>query len=103
MLNYIKIDVLKASQISRLNPRLLLDPQGRLHLDAKFGELKEQAMADWNPHVRLEFYKMCIRTAANDANGKVKAKLRDTELNLNSDINHEVGELSNDSICPELY
>ena len=84
----------KHSQISRLDPRLLLDAEGRLHLDTRFRELADQAMADWTPHVRLEYYKMCIRSAANDANGKIKAKIRDAEATLNADINSIVEELS---------
>ena len=84
----------KGSRISRLDPRLLLDPEGRRHLEDRFRELIDQAMPDWNPHVRLEFFKMCIRTAANDANGKVKASIRDSEACLNSDINDVVEELT---------
>ena len=83
-----------SSQISRLDPRLLSDPEGCLLLDTRFGELLGQSLPEWNPHVRLEYLKMCIRTAANDANGKIKAKLRDTEQELNKDINDVVSELS---------
>ena len=82
------------SQLSRLDPRLLLDVEGRQHLDSKFRELVDQAPQEWNPHVRLEYYKMSIRTAANFAVGKVKAKLRDTEAILNKDINDVVSELA---------
>ena len=88
----------KTSRISRLDPRLLLDVEGCEHLDSRFNELKGQALAGWNPHVRLEFLKMCIRTAANDANGRIKAKLRDTELILNKDINTIVSELACEGI-----
>ena len=89
----------KTSHISRLDPRLLLDPEGRLHLDARFRELVDQEVQGWNPHVRLEYYKMCIRTASNDAIGKVKAKLRDTEADLNVNINEVVGELASDRLA----
>ena len=82
------------SRISRLDPRLLLDEEGREHLNRRYNELKGQIPDGWDPHVRLEFIKMCIRTAANDAIGKVKAKIRDTETTLNEDINKVVDELS---------
>ena len=84
----------KNSQISRLDSRLLTDPEGCQHLESRFRELHDQAMPEWNPHVRLEYLKMCVRTAANDANGKLKARLRDSEQVLNNDINEVVGELS---------
>ena len=96
-----RTDSIKASQISRLDPRLLLDEEGRQHLDERFRELTGQSMDGWSPHVRLEFFKMCIRTAANDAIGKVKAKIRDTEAILNKDINDVIEELSEASLHPD--
>ena len=89
------------SQISRLDPRLLTDPEGCRHMDNRFRELLDQALPDWNPHVRLEHLKMCIRTSANDANGKLKAKLRDSEQELNGDINGVVGELAAEGLSLE--
>ena len=89
------------SHISRLDPRLLLDAEGRLHLDDRYRELKDQAQADWNPHVRLEYFKMCIRTAANEANGKLKAKIRDSEATVNADINEVVGELMSEDLMAD--
>ena len=88
------------SQICRLDPRLLSDPDGCVYLDNKFGELFGQAAPEWNPHVRLEYLKMCIRTAVNEANGKIKAKFRDCEHDLNRDINEIVGELATDGLMP---
>ena len=78
---------------SRLDPRILLDPDGRRELEMAFRELVNQVPPNWNPHVRLEFLKMSIRTASNQANGKIKAGLRDDEIILNTDINEVVTEL----------
>ena len=89
------------TRIARLDPRLLLDPEGREILDASFRELIAQASPDWNPHVRLEYLKMCLRTAANEANGKLKARMRDTELDLNNDINKIVEELSEVNVAQD--
>ena len=85
--------VQRSTFISRLDPRLLLDQDGKRLLDEAFDELFEQRSAQWNPHVRLEFTKMCIRTAANTANGKIKARYRDEEKSLNEDINKVIDEL----------
>ena len=97
----IETRTVKNSRICRLDPRLLLDEEGRLHLDGRFRELTEQIPDGWNPHVRLEYYKMCIRTAANDAVGKIKAKFRDTETILNNDINAVVDELAGEGVLHE--
>ena len=42
----------------------------------------------------LEYCQMCIRTAAMTASGKLKARLKDSESELNKDINVVVGELA---------
>ena len=82
--------------IPRLDPRLLLDQDGLKILDETFTEMFDQQSPDWNPHVRLEYCKMCIRTAANAATGKIKARYRDEERQLNSDINSIITNLAND-------
>ena len=81
----------------RLDPSVLLDVEGRELINEAFRELREQESPNWNPHVRLEYYKMCIRTAANIALSKSKARIRDLESILNSDINEVVNLLSSDS------
>ena len=85
----------KSSLISRLDPRLLLDAGAIEVLNQSFQELHSQRSDNWNPHVSLEYCKMCIRTAVNTAAGTVKAKFRDDEHDLNKDINEIVDELSN--------
>ena len=89
------------SRIPRLDPRLLLDPEGRGQLDARFRELTAQASSAWNPHVKLEFFKMSLRTAVNEVNGNLKAALRDTEVGLNRDINELVNELAQENVQHE--
>ena len=81
----------------RLDPQILLDNEGRELIDEAFCELRVQESPDWNPHVRLEYLKMCLRTAANVAIGKTKARVRDLESTLNSDINDLVNQLSCDN------
>ena len=86
----------------RLDPKLLLDVDGKSLLDEAFRELKEQASPDWNPHVRLEFLKMSIRTAATSALGKIKAQTRDAEAELNQDINTVISALADSATAPDV-
>ena len=90
-------NLIKPNLISRLDPRLLQDRDGREKLDEVFHELFAQRSVDWNPHVSLEYCKMCIRTAANTANGTIKARYRDEEAELDADINAVVDEMGRDS------
>ena len=89
-----KIVINKQGLISRLDPRILHDEEGRRLLNEAFQELFEQRSQQWNPHVSLEFAKMCIRTAAASSSGVLKARYRDDEVTLNSDINDVITELA---------
>ena len=88
----------RSALISRLDPRILSDPEAIRVMDETFGELFQQRSHSWNPHVSLEYCKMCIRSAANLATGSIKAKYRDDEQSLNVDINAVVEELSDSRI-----
>ena len=55
--------------IPRLDARLLDDSFGRPFLIRTFNELLGQMDDSWNPHVKLEYCKMCIRSASNIATG----------------------------------
>ena len=87
--------------IPKLNSQILGDPVGRGLLDEHFQELHGQRDENWDPHVKLEYLKVCIRSAANMATGKIKAQFRDDERVINNDINDVVSELSQDSIPAE--
>ena len=80
--------------IPRLDARLLNDETGRKMLREAFDDLIDQMDASWNPHVKLEYCKMSIRTAANTVTGKIKARYRDEEKILNQDINNLVEQLA---------
>ena len=91
----------KSTLISRLDARILLDPEGSGKLMEVFLELFGQRSVTWNPHVSLEYCKMCIRTAANSAAGMIKARYRDDELSLNNDINNVIDELAAEPLSPD--
>ena len=80
--------------ISRLDPRMLDDQEARQILDDEFRTLMDSAAPDWNPHVALEYCKMSIRTAVFTTTGKIKARYRNEEKELNENINNIINELS---------
>ena len=95
-LDEIRANHTHADFIPRLDPRLLLDPEGTTAMDEVFAEMYGQRSRDWSPHVSLEYCKMCIRTAANVAIGKIKARYRDEERSINESINLMINSLAND-------
>ena len=87
--------------IPRLDPRLLLDQEGKTTMDEVFREMFDQRSANWDPHVSLEYLKLCIRTAANAAVGIIKARYRDEELSLNQSINLIISALAKNNVGRE--
>ena len=57
-------------------------------------ELMSQAATGWDPYLRLEYCKMCIRTACNSAVSNSKAQLREEERAVNDNLNHLMAKLS---------
>ena len=82
------------SFIPRLDPGILTDPDCVGEMNEIYSEMMSNAIDDWDPHTKLEYCKLCIRTAANQATGKMKARYRDEEKVLNDDINMVVSELT---------
>ena len=80
--------------IPRLDPRILEDQEARAMLDEEFERLMNDVSPAWNPHVKLEYCKMALRTAVFNSTGKLKAKYRDEEKTVNEDINLVVNELA---------
>ena len=81
--------------IPRLDPRILEDTDARRILDQEFESLMNNASADWTPHVALEYCKMSMRTAVFTTTGKIKARFRNEEKELNENINEIINELTN--------
>ena len=92
-----KVIIKSGTLLSRLDPRVLQDEEGRTLLNDAFNELFRQTSPQWNPHVSLEYAKMCIRTAAATSIGKLKARYRDEEATLNADINDVIPQLASES------
>ena len=91
----------RSNLISRLDARILLDCESVAHVNEAFRELFDQRNHQWNPHVSLEYAKMCIRSAAHAATGRTKANFRDKEAELNRDINDVVNELAVNNVTQD--
>jgi len=87
---YLKIEesVEKGPGITRINSKLLEDDKIREEIRTNIRELVDQIVPTWDPHLKLEYIKMAIRTAfAESATINNKAKkdeIRDLEEQINS-------------------
>ena len=55
-------NTLRRSKITRLDPSLAKCPQYKTLIESGFNTMLETMPTYWNPHLKLEFAKMCIRT-----------------------------------------
>ena len=92
------IETKSKSKITRLDPSLLKNEVGKRKFIEEFEQMYSGIGEGWNPHLKLEFAKMCIRTVAEklQADRKKKDKSEEEEVNeeLNLAINALAGEIS---------
>ena len=93
----------QTSFIPRLDPNILQDPECVQVMNETFEAMMSGAINSWDPHMSLEYCKLCIRTAANMATGKMKARYRDEEAVINCDINTVVNKLANLTVSSPEY
>jgi len=79
------------TRLTRLDPLLIKDPNHKLTIENKLDEMMALVDPNWDPHLKLEYAKMSIRTVTErlQADLKVKSKTEEDEINeeLNSAIN----------------
>ena len=84
----------KGTRISRLDPSLLKVDELKARVKTELRAMLDQAPPDWNPHLKLEYLKMCIRTIMEKAQAERKSnELNDEEL-LNVELDLAIKALS---------
>ena len=86
------------SKITRLDPSVLNEPATRLVIVEEIHDLISQAPQHWNPHLRLEYSKMCIRTVVEKAQADRKIKEKTEEEYLNVELDLAVKSLENENL-----
>ena len=76
----------KRVRLTRLDPALMACEESRAKIESELKSMLDQAGDDWNPHLKLEYAKMCIRTISE----KVKAESKKKELAEEEEINLEL-------------
>ena len=76
------------SNITRLDPSILNDQETKSRINEAFEEMLRGARSHWDPHMRLEYAKMCLRTVVEreQADRKVREKSEEELLNVELDI-----------------
>ena len=85
------------SKITRLDPTLLRDPETLLLIEGELRELLLQTNPEWNPHLKLEFAKMSLRTVVEKVQAERKRRDKTDEEYLNEELNLAVNALESNS------
>ena len=89
---------MQKSKIARLDPSLLENEAIKTSLISEFEELPSQAGESWNPHSKLEYSKMFIRTVVEKAQADRKKKETGEEDEFNEELNLAISALEDPCI-----
>ena len=82
------------SRIVRLDPSLASDPKAGADIAKGVEDMMSDVPAGWNPHLKLEFLKVCIRTTVEKVQAEKKKMDKNEEETLNEELEVAVGELA---------
>ena len=89
------------SKITRLDPSLATSPHFSPLIDQGVRTMLETMPPDWNPHLKLEFIKVCIRTVAEKIQAERKSFEVAEEKSLNEELDTAINKLSAGSLDGE--
>ena len=86
------------SKLSGLDPSLLDDPAIKEQVEQELRTMLSEIPGHWNPHQKLEFLKVCLRTLLEKAQADRKKKEVSEEHYLNLELDLAIKALANDEL-----
>ena len=86
------------TRITRLDPTLIKPPEAKLEFEREFNEMWARADSHWDPHMRLEYAKMCIRTVGEKMQADRKKKEISEEDEVNEALNMAISKLERGAV-----
>ena len=78
------------SKIPRIDPNLAKNPETRTQLYNEVDEMMKGLPQGWDPHMKLEFLKVCTRTVAEKIQAERKRKDKLEEETLDEELNEAI-------------
>ena len=82
------------SKITRLDPSLVQDPELKAKIDEGVSQMFGEVPREWDPHMKLEFLKVCIRSVVEKVQADRKRIEKSKEELLNEELDTAVTKLS---------
>ena len=84
------------ARLPRLDPTLLKDERIKNKIGEELQGMMAMSIEDWNPHLKLEYAKMCLRTIVERAQADRKKKEATIEDEINKALNRAIEELESE-------
>ena len=81
------------SKITRLDPSLAKETWSKLEIERKFNEMFATVDVDWDPHMKLEFAKVCIRSVVEQTQAERKRNEKSEEDEINEELDTAIAKL----------
>ena len=94
LLTPVGIPLHRKSRITRLDPSLAKHPDTKNKVLEGFNEIMGTMPSHWDPHMKLEFAKVAIRTVCESVQAERKVKEKSEEESLNEELDMAISKLS---------
>ena len=85
--------------LTKVNVKLLNNKESKKNIEHELEEAMKQADVGWNPHLKLEFLKVMIRSIfaleTNKSRSRIKTDLEDREITMNQMQNMKIAFIQN--------
>ena len=89
------------SKIPRIDPTIVRSPELAQQLTEGVNEMMREVPVHWDPHKKLEFLKVSIRTVAERLQADRNRKERTEEQEINEELNLSINVLGNEELAGE--
>ena len=86
------------SRITRLDPHLAKDPWTRERVINEYNEMISTMPTNWDPHKKLEFAKLCIRTVCENIQAERKRREASEEDYINEELDTALSKLASGAV-----
>ena len=86
------------TRIARIDPSIAKSPELARQLSDGVHDMMAGAPGNWDPHTKLEFLKVCIRTVAERVQAERNRRERTEEQEINEELNSAIEVLSKEAL-----
>lgn len=91
----INVPIINKSKMVRLDPTIISNSTIKTRIESELERMLNEMGEGWNPHLKLEYCKMCFRTIVERVQAEFKREEINEEDSLNQELNLAISALEN--------